>query len=688
MNRQKLLRFINAATFFLICNLSVSIALAQDDTMMQAFHWNVPVDTANRNGSWWDNLRGKASELSSAGITGIWTPPPSKGNVGIFDMGYGLFDHFDLGNYNQKETVETRFGSRQELINMISAMHNNGIEVYTDIVLNHFFTNDSQQENNPAVKFYVGSEANIGGQQHSTYPTNEILWRIPNAQPGDYFIKLKGYNLNCSASFMERAYDVSINWTGAADDPPNFPANVFWESEPNNGNGQNNAFPGSGKHLWAHTNQCGDIDEYKITVVAAHNIDIRLTAEREVNGQLQLTSQENGYRVFEVFNSSGVNIAPTMLQARTSTGISYVNHTGSGEQNWTWNFSHIHPVDERDFLGNSGFEDSVEPNWKLFGQDINTFDPFVQNRLIQWGEWLANTIGFDGYRLDFVRGYQEQFVAQWVNSMPRRPDGSQRFVVGEYFTGFKYRIKNWVTNVGSFVNNNHTADVDAFDFPLKFTLNQMTNGSASSFNMTTLNHAGMVRATGSDSLSGVSVVTFVDNHDTAKDHNQWITKDWKMAYAYILFAEGRPCIFYSHFYGVRQIDDNNASLTVTAPTALQTDIKKLIDIRRTYLNGGMVVLSETGNPSPASDTANVYVARREGDLSRPGAILVINNATSTKSLQVDNAPSGSGYTNWTGKTLVNVTSGNMEEIQVASNGRVLVSAPPRGYAVYVLKESL
>ncbi|MGH9914862.1 MAG: alpha-amylase domain-containing protein, partial [Pyrinomonadaceae bacterium] len=107
-----------------------------------------------------------------------------------------------------------------------------------------------------------------------------------------------------------------------------------------------------------------------------------------------------------------------------------------------------------------------------------------------------------------------------------------------------------------------------------------------------------------------------------------------------------------------------------------------------YLNGGMVVLSETGNPFPSGDTANVYVARREGDVSKPGGILVINNATSTKGLSVDNAPSGSGYSNWAGKTLVNVTSGNMEETQVANDGRVFVSAPARGYAVYILKDSL
>jgi alpha-amylase len=62
------------------------VVKAQNDAMMQAFYWNVPVDEANLNGTWWDNLANKANELKDAGITGIWIPAPSKGNWGIVDM--------------------------------------------------------------------------------------------------------------------------------------------------------------------------------------------------------------------------------------------------------------------------------------------------------------------------------------------------------------------------------------------------------------------------------------------------------------------------------------------------------------------------------------------------------------------------------------------------------------------------
>ncbi len=101
--------------------------------MMQAFYWNVPVDVLGKNGTWWDNLSSKAAELKECGVTALWTPVPSKGNWGIMDNGYGVFDHYDLGNYNQKGSVETRFGSRDELVRMITEMHREPrIDVYSD----------------------------------------------------------------------------------------------------------------------------------------------------------------------------------------------------------------------------------------------------------------------------------------------------------------------------------------------------------------------------------------------------------------------------------------------------------------------------------------------------------------------------------------------------------------------------
>jgi alpha-amylase len=657
---------------YLFLSMITLNVFAQDDVMMQAFYWDVPVDAVAKNGTWWDNLNGKAADFNSAGISGIWVPAPSKGNFGIYDMGYGIYDHYDLGNYNQKGTVETRFGSRAELESMIAAMHTNGVEVYADIILNHIYTGDSESESNPAVKQYVFDEAYRNATQYQPYPTNEITWTIPNAGTGDYYIQIKGYMLNWAGVVGERGYDVNIDWTGVGSNGV-----PTWESEPNNGGGAFNVFPGSGKTVQAHAGSQSDIDEYKITVSSSNDIVVKLTARREGvdasnNWEWQWAAQENGYYPVAVWYN-GSNLAGSTLEARTNTGINYPTHTGTGEANYSWNYTDIHPVDANDWLGFPG-SDEIIPNTKFFGNDLNTYSTTVKTRLKDWGVWMSNQIGFDGYRLDFVRGFQESFVADWVNNLPLL-NGSQRFIVGEYW-GADYRIKNWVDAVAA-----GGADVDGFDFPLKNTLKDMCNGNQSSFDMAWLNHAGMVRSSTGNGLPSTSIVTFVDNHDTGKEHDKWLSKDFKMAYAYTLTHEGRPCIFYPHYYGVTQVDAHDPSFTVTAPASLQQDINKLIHARNTYMGGAIVALSEVGNPYPSGDTYDVYVARRQGNGIKNGAIIAINNNDSAaKGLWIDSSPSG--YQNWANATLVNAFDPT-QTTTVQADGRVYISAPARGYSVWV-----
>jgi alpha-amylase len=81
-----------------------------------------------------------------------WLPPVSKAQNGPFSMGYDPTDYFDFDNYNQNGTKETRFGSKTELVNLISKAHSENIQVYADIVLNH--NSGGQLENNP----YTGTQ--------------------------------------------------------------------------------------------------------------------------------------------------------------------------------------------------------------------------------------------------------------------------------------------------------------------------------------------------------------------------------------------------------------------------------------------------------------------------------------------------------------------------------------------------
>lgn len=644
-----------------------------NDVMMQAFYWDVPVNESAKDGTWWNVLKGNASELKAAGVTGIWTPCPAKGNWGIVDNGYGIYDHYDLGNYNQKGTVETRFGSRAELEQMIAVMHQTPkIEVYSDVVLNHVYSNAENEEVNPAVKAYVFGEAHA--EQNKPYPANEVRWVIPDAAPGDYYIQIKGYGLPWTSSVVERGYDVMIRW-----DNSSIVESGQWEYEPNNGNGSFNVFPGSGKVLRAHADSKSDIDEYKVTVSTKHDLEITLAAKKETGSPMQWVDAGSmlGYYPVNIWYN-GTNLASTALEARTNTYIAYPNHTGTGEANYAWHYADFHPSDANDWLGDYG-NDEIITNTKFFGNDLNTFSPTVVNRLKGWGAWLMNTVGFDGFRLDFVRGFQESFVAEWVNYLPKK-SGAQPFIVGEYW-GSDLRIKDWVNNVAA-----GGASVNGFDFPLKVVLTDMCNKSGSGFNMTGLNHAGMVRNGNGNALPGTSVVTFLDNHDTGKEHDKWVTKDFQLGYAYMLTHEGKPCLFYPHFYGVTQHDAGGQSATVTAPAWLKESITKLISIRKLYLGGGLVVLSEIGNPYPAGNTSNLYIARRQGNGTKDGAIIVLNNNDSqVKSMWV--TVNTAGFTDWAGQKLINVLN-TAETVTVQADGRAEFAAPARSYSIWVKASDL
>ncbi|WP_029033490.1 alpha-amylase [Salinimicrobium terrae] len=100
--------------------------------MMQAFYWDVePV------GEWWDLLAEKVDDWADTGVNRIWLPVATKGQSGAGGMGYDISDYFDFGEFNQHGSIETRFGSREELENLISKAHENNIEVIADIVINH-----------------------------------------------------------------------------------------------------------------------------------------------------------------------------------------------------------------------------------------------------------------------------------------------------------------------------------------------------------------------------------------------------------------------------------------------------------------------------------------------------------------------------------------------------------------------
>ncbi len=109
--------------------------------IMQFFHWYNSADA-----NLWQELEDKAQELAQKGITAIWLPPAYKGTGGKYDVGYGVYDLFDLGEFNQKGTVRTKYGTKEQLLAAIEALHAQNLQVYADVVLNHKDGGDEIEE--------------------------------------------------------------------------------------------------------------------------------------------------------------------------------------------------------------------------------------------------------------------------------------------------------------------------------------------------------------------------------------------------------------------------------------------------------------------------------------------------------------------------------------------------------------
>lgn len=103
----------------------------ENQTLMQYFEWYLPSD-----GQHWSRLAADAPHLANLGIRKVWMPPAFKA-TSANDVGYGVYDLFDLGEFNQKGTVRTKYGFKEDYLQAIQALKEAGIQPMADVVLNH-----------------------------------------------------------------------------------------------------------------------------------------------------------------------------------------------------------------------------------------------------------------------------------------------------------------------------------------------------------------------------------------------------------------------------------------------------------------------------------------------------------------------------------------------------------------------
>ncbi|KAK6829418.1 Glucan 1-4-alpha-maltohexaosidase [Apiospora arundinis] len=100
--------------------------------LLQGFEWNVPADKKH-----YLRLQSVLRDLKDVGIDNVSLPPACKGAGGSETNGYDVYDLYDLGEFEQKGSRATKWGSKEDLVELSRKAEEVGVGLYFDAVLNH-----------------------------------------------------------------------------------------------------------------------------------------------------------------------------------------------------------------------------------------------------------------------------------------------------------------------------------------------------------------------------------------------------------------------------------------------------------------------------------------------------------------------------------------------------------------------
>ena len=233
-------------------------------------------------------------------------------------------------------------------------------------------------------------------------------------------------------------------------------------------------------------------------------------------------------------------------------------------------------------------------------RDLDHTSPNVQAMVKAYLDFLLNDLGYAGFRYDMVKGYAPMYTGLYNTSA--KPEYS----VGEYWDGTE-QIKNWIdgTKVDGVIQS------AAFDFPLKYLLNDCCNAGS---NWNTLAGSSLIQ----NSAYRRYAVTFIDNHDTNNRGNgNDLTDNILAANAFILAAPGTPCIFLPHWKeykaGLKQMIYARKTAGINNESTFET-LKSITSQYAIKVNGDdgkavVVLMGDTSWPQSTAKEADYFLIK-------------------------------------------------------------------------------
>ncbi|KAK9915375.1 hypothetical protein WJX75_008171 [Coccomyxa subellipsoidea] len=249
--------------------------------------------------------------------------------------------------------------------------------------------------------------------------------------------------------------------------------------------------------------------------------------------------------------------------------------------------------------------------------NIDHTQEFVRQDIIKWLK-LLRSIGFDGFRFDFVKGYSGEFVKEYLDATVPELAFGEYWDTCEYTDGVlnynqdahRQRTVNWCDRTGG--------TSAAFDFTTKGIL-QEAMGRGEYWRL--IDSQG--RPPGLLGMWPSRAVTFIENHDTGSTLNHWPFPSSHLleGYAYIITHPGSPCIFYDHFFaeglgqGIREMIKIRSRLGIQCRSKVVI-LKAVGDLYAASIDSKIAMKVGPGDWSP--EAANLQVGQKDWKLATSG----------------------------------------------------------------------
>ncbi|KAK5166614.1 uncharacterized protein LTR77_008157 [Saxophila tyrrhenica] len=330
----------------------------------------------------------------------------------------------------------------------------------------------------------------------------------------------------------------------------------------------------------------------------------------------------------------------------------------------------------------------------LMFSNIDYTHPEVRRDVLNWGTWMIDSIGVDGFRLDGARHISYSFMREWIGSIgkaQREKTGKEAFVVAEFWTGEVQRITKWLDAVKQ---PSGGPRVYAFDAPLFYNFANLSDAiSKASHPKSTPNRSPLVRPAAIEtpdlrtllrnSLLAArpdQTATLITNHDTQPGQALATPIDSRLKllfYAFILLRkDGLPCLFWGDLFGTQgPLSESPVGVSREAfnveGTARRSLLAELMMCRKLFAFGPQQ--DYWTSPSCIGWT-------RAGDSSHPGCVVVLSiqpRVVNTIQMQIGKP----------GERWFDVLGYAPEDVLIDRKGSGLFSAHGPGISVFVRRDS-